>query len=317
MLSGLLSQVCRFHHPCLVSRKSAGLARTGLFPLRRHTAAKIRGEYLSMVLDMLRSFCRIAGCLAAALAVAGCGGDSAPSPAAGVAVVDVPPPPVSAPAPAPAPAATPAPASPPAADSRATTAVIVQSGDSIGVGVGAGDWAAINHLGFASSVAIHNVSVSGITMQAGYGQRAVELFPFQNNQAPSVLLIQQGSNDLYHGTKADILYRSVLMPFVSSAKAAGFYVVVNTVLPRTDDGWSPASEQQRVSYNTMVRTNTAGADVINDVAADALIGDSTNPSVSPFYADKVHPSLAGQERLAALNAAVLSRFLQLPPRTRQ
>lgn len=305
MLRGLLSQLGMLHHPKVCERHIAAIIRGDKHP----------GRAKGSIMTMLQRLGRVAGCLAAALAMAGCGGDSAPSPSAGVTIVDGARTPITAPATIPTP--SPAPSSPPMADSRVTSAVIVQSGDSIGVGVGAGEWAAIDHLGFASSVAIHNVSVSGITMQSGYGQRAVDLFPFQSNQAPSVLLIQQGSNDLYLGTKADILYRSVLTPFVSSGKNAGFYVVVNTVLPRTDAGWSPAAEQQRISYNAMVRANRAGADAINDVAMDELIGDGTNPSVSPFYADKVHPSLAGQERLAALNAAILSRFIQLPPRTRR
>lgn len=269
---------------------------------------------------VLRRLCRIALCMGVTLAVPGCGGDSATTPAPGISIVAVPPAPIVTPAPQPAPdpqpAPAPAPAPPSAPDKGATSAVIVQSGDSIGAGLGADDWAAINHLGFPGSVAIHNVSVPGKAMEAGYGQRAVELFPFQNNQVPSVLLIQQGCNDLYYGTKADLLYRAILAPFVSSARTAGFYVVVNTVLPREDGGWTPAMEQQRISYNALVRANSAGADAVNDVAADPQIGDGTNPARSPLYADAVHPNRAGQERLAVLHAAVLGRFLSLPPRTR-
>jgi hypothetical protein len=193
----------------------------------------------------------------------------------------------------------------------------VQSGDSIGAGLGAGDWAAIDHLGFAASVAIHNVSASGLALQTGYGQREVELFPFQDDRVPSVLLLQRGSNDLYYGTGGQLLYDAVLIPFVSSAHDAGFYVVVDTVLPRADGGWTPTMEQQRLAYNALVRRNAAGADAVNDIAADAVIGEGTSPAGSPYYADAVHLTLAGQQRLATLNAAVLARFLQLPPRTRR
>lgn len=90
-------------------------------------------------------------------------------------------------------------------------------------------------------------------------------------------------------------------------RAAGFYVVVNTVLPRKDGGWTPAMEEQRVSYNALVRANGAGADAVNDVVADPLIGDATNPAASSYHADGVHPSRAGQEQLAVLHAAVLGR----------
>jgi hypothetical protein len=73
-------------------------------------------------------------------------------------------------------------------------------------------------------------------MQAGYGRRAADLFPFRNSRVPSVLVIQQGTNDLYYGTTGKTLYNAILSPFVSSAHAAGFYVVVETVLPRADSG---------------------------------------------------------------------------------
>ena len=194
--------------------------------------------------------------------------------------------------------------------------MIVQSGDSIGIGLGADDWAAINHLGFAASVAIHNTGVPGKAMEAGYGMRATELFPFWSSRVPSILVIQQGTNDLYYGLDGSRLYQALLRPFVDDAHAAGFYVVVDTVLPRADNGWTPTMEQQRVLYNTLVRANSANADAINYVSGDSIMGDGTGPATSAYYADALHPSLMGQQRLAILDAAVISPFLQRPPRTR-
>jgi lysophospholipase L1-like esterase len=247
-----------------------------------------------MSLVMLWCFCRANG-LALAFLATGCGGDAETPAAIAVAAAATPP------------SSTPI--------DPTATAVIVQSGDSIGAGFGADDWAAIDHLSFADSVAIHNVSVVGIAMQAGYGRRTTDLFLFENNRVPSVLVIQQGTNDLYYGTAGNTLYKSVLGPFVSSAHAAGFYVVVETVLPRADSGWTPGMEQQRGLYNALIRTNAAGADAVNDVAADPLMGDGTNPAASIYYADGAHPTLAGQQHLAMLGAAVLAPFLQRPART--
>lgn len=193
--------------------------------------------------------------------------------------------------------------------------MIVQAGGSIGSGLTTGNWAAIDHLGFDSDVIVHNVSVPGKTMQTGYGMRETELFPFRSGSVPSVLLIQQGTDDLYHGTSASLTYQAILVPFVSSARAAGFYVVVNTLLPRADSGWTSAMEQQRIAYNKLVRANTAGADAVNDIAADPLLGDGSNPATSDLYADALHLSMKGQERVAILDAAVLSPFLQRPVRT--
>ena len=261
-----------------------------------------------MSLNMLQRLYRVAGCVGLAAMAVGCGENGGtPATSAGLVVVD---PALASPsAPTPAPTPTPLPAA------AVPGAVIVQSGDSIGSGMGAGDWAAIDHLGFPSDVVVHNVSVPGKAMEAGFGMRETELFPFRSNSVPSVLLIQQGTNDLYYGTSGSLTYQAILVPFVSSARAAGFYVVVNTLLPRADGGWTPATEQERILYNTLVRTNTAGADAVNDIAADPLLGDGTNPATSDYYADALHLSLKGQQRLATLNAAVLSPFLQRPVRT--
>jgi hypothetical protein len=267
------------------------------------------------MLHRLRRVCRASGCVGMALIAAGCGGDSGtPTPSSTVRVVDA----ASVVVPPSAPTATPTPTIPTAAPGDlTTTGVIVQSGDSIGVGLGADNWAAIDHLGFANSVVIHNVSVSGIAMQAGYGRRVSDVFGFYSTKGPSILVIQQGTNDIYYGTKAEALYKSILIPFVSSAQAAGFYVVVDSILPRADSGWTATMEQQRVTYNTFVRGNGARADAINDIAADPLMGDGTNPATSAYYADGLHPTLIGQQRLVTLNAAVLAPFLERPTRLAQ
>lgn len=263
-----------------------------------------------MPLNMLQRLGYMAGLITLVGMTAGCGEDGGtPAPSAGMVVVD----PALAPAPTPSPIPTPNP--PPAPVQTVPGAMIVQSGDSIGSGMGAEDWAAIDHLGFADDVTVHNVSVPGKTMETGYGMRETELFPFRSNSVPSVLLIQQGTNDLYHGTSASLTYQAILVPFVSSARAAGFYVVANTVLPRTDGGWTPAMEAQRLLYNALVRANTAGADAVNDIAADPLLGDAIDPKTSDLYADALHLSRKGQERLATVNAAILGPLLQRPVRS--
>lgn len=198
----------------------------------------------------------------------------------------------------------------------ATHGVIVQAGDSIGVGLGANDWAAIQHLGLPPGIAIHNVSVSGQWMLTGLGERERNLFPHRDPRHTSVLLIQQGTNDLFGGNTAPYLYQNILKPFVALSQAAGFYVAVDTILPRKDGGWmsDPAHERERLAYNDMVRANSIGADMVIDIASDPEIGDRTDPAMSVMYADKVHPSRAGQERLAKIYAKPLGLLLQYPPR---
>jgi hypothetical protein len=129
-------------------------------------------------------------------------------------------------------------------------------------------------------------------------------------------LLQQGTNDLGAGSLATggYLY-AVLTSFVASAHSIGLYVVVDTLLPRQDSNWAPAMEQQRLEYNNLVRANAAGADAVNDLASDPVIGDGTNPATSAYFGDGLHPTILGQERLAVLNAPALSSLLKCPARS--
>jgi lysophospholipase L1-like esterase len=103
---------------------------------------------------------------------------------------------------------------------------------------------------------------------------------------------------------------------LSRSQAAGFYVAVDTIWPRSDPGWMAdgAHEQQRLEYNKLVRANSIEADAINDIAADPVIGDGVNPSISFLYADGVHLRKAGQQRLAKINSKTLAKLLEYPPR---
>lgn len=198
----------------------------------------------------------------------------------------------------------------------ATQGVIVQAGDSIGIGMGADNWAALDHLGLPRGIAIHNVGAIGKWMLTGLGEREKELFPFYDAKHTSVLVIQQGTNDLLGGKTAPYLYDSILKPFVSLSQKAGFYVAVDTILPRSDPGWvsDSAHEHERLEYNKLVRANSIGADAVNDIAADPVIGDAVNPTTSLLYADGVHLRKEGQQRLAKIEAKTLATLLQYPPR---
>lgn len=197
----------------------------------------------------------------------------------------------------------------------ATNGVLVQAGDSIGVGLGTDNWAAIEHLGLPPGIKIHNVSVSGQWMLTGLGERD-KLFRHRDPDHASVLLIQQGTNDLVGGNTADYLYENILRPFVAKAQAAGFYVAVDTILPRKDDGWvaDPEHERERLNYNKLVRANAVGADRVIDIASDPEIGDRIDPAMSTLFADRIHPNHQGQERLATIYAAPIKLMLRYPPR---
>lgn len=247
-----------------------------------------------------------------ALFITGCGSDSGSKPDVGSksGINTIPEVPASSAA------ATPPTSSPSSAPNQSTaplSGLIVQAGDSIGYGTGAGDYSAIDHLGLAGSISIFNESVPGRTMSSGYDNIGVLLARYKAS-SPSIFILQQGTNDLGAGRDAISLYRSIAMPFLAAMRQGGFYTVHNTILPRLDGGWSAEKESERATYNALVRGNSAGADVVNDVAADPLIGNS-NPAWLSYYPDLLHPGLSGQQRLSSIIAAILIPLLGRAPRS--
>lgn len=219
-------------------------------------------------------------------------------------------------APSPTPTSTPRPKGKPSGV-PATEGVVVQAGDSIGKGDGAeGNWAAIEHLGLPKGIKIFNPSTNGIWMMSNLGQRGVDVFPHHDPKHASVLVIESGSNDLAGGNTADFLYQNVTRIFTQRAQNAGWYVIVDTILPRGDAGWNvdQSREEQRVAYNKLVRANSAGADAVNDLAGDPVIGDAVDPGTSKLFGDKTHPTKAGQERIAKIEAKTIATMLEYPPR---
>ena len=249
-----------------------------------------------------RSFLLGSGCLATLVLEGACGSRTSGS-GTGVTIVTG-----TSATPTPTPTLTPTATPTPTPTASARRGVVVQVGDSIGLGFGADYYAAIEHLELGSGVIIHNVSANGRTLLNGY-QLASSAFAFRDTSQPCVLLIEQGTNDLSAwSTTARGLYEDAAKPFVTAAKAAGFRVVISTILPRNDAAWSPAKEQERLAYNAMLRADRAGADGINDVAADSVIGDGSGVPTA-YYADGLHPTLLGQRRLATIIAPVIAGML--------
>lgn len=213
--------------------------------------------------------------------------------------------PLPAATPTPAPTPTPLPSPTPTASPAAS--LLVQAGDSIGVGIGSGGYAAVDHLGIAN-MSVFNASVDGRTMATGHALSAELLRQFDTGRR-NILLIEQGTNDLGASTRsAADLYFNTAIPFVEAALTAGWTVILNTVLPRWDAAWNGSKEQERLTYNELVRKNSAKASLINDVAASSVMGDKA-PTPRLFYPDLLHPNKSGQEELAAILRAALLPIL--------
>ncbi len=127
---------------------------------------------------------------------------------------------------------------------------------------------------------------------------------FRRNADLNVSLVLAGGGDFYHGADPTTVYAG-LKEYCALRRAAGFKVIVLTVLPRKL--W-PAFEAARTAYNQLLRqTWPEFADGLADIAADPRIGDQfDNLDLRYYRADATHPNNAGCAVMASVTAPVLS-----------
>ncbi|MCX6373913.1 MAG: SGNH/GDSL hydrolase family protein [Actinobacteria bacterium] len=118
----------------------------------------------------------------------------------------------------------------------------------------------------------------------------------------AVCIVMAGGGDLGAGGDPQTVYDG-LLTYCAARRAAGFKVVVLTLLPRSDrEGFNAA----RATYNAAIREHWAGfADGLADVAADPRIGADGANLDALYYADGTHPTTAGYGVMAAAVAPVL------------
>lgn len=118
--------------------------------------------------------------------------------------------------------------------------------------------------------------------------------------AKNIVVFQAGTNDLYD-TITDV-YTNIVA-WCQARRAAGWKVVVSTILPRKDAGLRADFEADRQTVNTSIRTNwPTFADALSDLGDDAAIGQADSPDDTTYYqADKLHPKQAGAAVIAALH----------------
>lgn len=185
----------------------------------------------------------------------------------------------------------------------------VFSGDSIMEGSGASllrntPW----YMGLRKEGEVINYAVHGSVMD--YSTRTKYATLYQAGR-PSVIFIQGGTNDLGGGTTGANLYANSAAPFITYLKGLGYKVVLCTILPRTgSSGWTGAMETQRLAYNDLVRTNSAGADLVLDLASDSVMGPTAACADTSLYGDALHPANGGHAVLGPLYKAALQTVLR-------
>lgn len=117
--------------------------------------------------------------------------------------------------------------------------------------------------------------------------------PSQPTQT-NILSVEIGANDLgnnisFGGNPNG--FTTALATYLDARRAAGWKVVIHTILSRSDGTNSTLFNPDRATANTTIRTWLGThADAIADVAADATIGpDGVSDNLTYYNADKVHP----------------------------
>lgn len=152
---------------------------------------------------------------------------------------------------------------------------------------------------FNVNAEVFNTALHGKTMADMYNYRRAFFSTLYTAGIPNVIFLQAGTNDL---TSTDgvgtTTYNNYTTPLIAYLKGLGFKVVVCTLLPRTDAAFTTAMQTERVIYNGLVTTNSAGADYVLDLASNPVMGASDAPNDTTLYVDKMHPTKLGATWLA-------------------
>lgn len=150
-----------------------------------------------------------------------------------------------------------------------------------------------------------NVSVGGSTTVIQDGKATV----IDADQRPGVrwVVMWEGANDLYFGATASeaILH---LGSYCEHRRAAGYKVMLLSLLPRADAGLPATYEVNRQLVNAWLRQNwKVIADKFIDVAADSKMGHAGQEFDERFFLkDRVHLNLAGAQTIAGYVAVALA-----------
>lgn len=159
----------------------------------------------------------------------------------------------------------------------------------------------VNQLGLPQSVEVFNTAVHGQSLSTIHSGRVARFASLYTTSRPCVFFVQAGINDIGNGISGANLYANSTVPLVAYLRGLGYKVVVCTLLPFAGStNWSSAKEAERVAYNSLVVENTAGAEVVLNLASDPIMGASNAPADTNLYADRLHPANAGYARLATL-----------------
>lgn len=158
-----------------------------------------------------------------------------------------------------------------------------------------------------------NTAGSGRQMSDLVANYAAEVVPWYSaSRARNVLVVAAGTNNMANGSQSAATALAEYYSYCDTAKAAGWRIVVCTVLPRSGAANDATFEVNRLLFNADIRANylARGYSSLADVASIALMGAPNAEKNTNYYQDLIHPTVAGQRVLEPIyRAAVLSALL--------
>lgn len=122
----------------------------------------------------------------------------------------------------------------------------------------------------------------------------------------NIVIVWEGTNDLKQGATAAAAYAN-LVAYCQARQAAGWTVIILTILPRSGVGTPPTFNADRATINTNIRNNYATfAAAVADVAANTDIGEDGDSDNPLYYSDGTHMTTAGYNIVAGIVAATVN-----------
>lgn len=180
---------------------------------------------------------------------------------------------------------------------------VVMDGDSILAGRGCfGNQNLTKQMPLSGNPEVINFGVGGETLATMFANRNRSTC-FANGPTPTttIAVIQGGTNDIAAGTSAASL-ETTATSYLSALRTFGYTKCARCTI--LQDGvylGVPAKENERLSYNAGVLTNSAGWDFVIDVASNSIMGAAGATNDTTLYSDTEHPTALGQYYLATLS----------------
>lgn len=108
----------------------------------------------------------------------------------------------------------------------------------------------------------------------------------------NILVVEAGANDCC----TQPTFVTALKAYVAARRAAGWKVIVATILPRSDVS---NFNTFRNGVNTTIKSDSSWYDGLADIASDSNMGPDGASDNTTYYADGVHPTALGYTTLAA------------------